>query len=94
MEIIGVRGREILLLEASRDEIAKLIGYYYAHEDACPKLEPGMQITISDMYSQLYRLARAQKEIETASKTLHSVANLVLIMDPLIDKVLKEGEES
>lgn len=89
MEIIGIRGRETLLLEASRDEIAKLIGYYYATQDDCPKLEPGMQIAVSDMYHQLYHLARAQKEIETASKTLHSVANLVLIMNPLVEKVIK-----
>ena len=44
------------------------------------------------MYRQLYSLAQAQRELKTASQTLHSIANLMLVADPLIQAVVAPGE--
>jgi len=81
------------ILEATEDELGKLCGYYYTGDSKCPIFKVGVKIKVSDMFNQLYRLKTAEKELETASKTLHSIANLALVINPLIEEVIKEDTE-
>jgi hypothetical protein len=88
MKIIGTVGGNDMLVQASRDELANLLGHYYSSQ-AASYLRVGAEIRVSDMYRQLRKLADAQRELKAASQTLHSVANLVLIADPLIQAVVE-----
>ena len=84
MRIIGVAGRDGLLLETNRDEVANLLGYYYGGSEGCPQLVVGMQIRIADMYRQLDDLARVHSALSEARGTLQSAAKLIELVDPLI----------
>jgi hypothetical protein len=96
MKIIAVipahYGNKKFLLEATEREIAKLIGHAY-EGDCRDKMEVGADIKIASMFDQLRRLADAQEELKKASTTIHSIANLVHIIDPMIEAVIKEPEE-
>ncbi len=82
------------IVEAEDSELARLIGYYSANErEAADRLRIGNVIRVHEMYNQLYRLKDAQRELKTASQTLHSIANLVLMADPLIQAVVEEKKE-
>lgn len=87
MKIIG-KTRDNLLLEASAEEVARLLGHYYASNVARCELEIGAEVKVSEMWEQMYRLARAQRELKAASQTLHSIANLMLVADPLIQAIV------
>ncbi len=92
MKIIGetTDGR---IIEASNDELANLLGYHGEHRiDPQRSLRIGTEIKVHEMYRQLYSLAQAQRELKTASQTLHSIANLMLVADPLIQAVVAPGE--
>lgn len=88
MKIIGTMGGDDMLVQASKSELAHLLGHYYSSQ-AASYLRVGAEIRVSDMYRQLRKLADAQRELKAASQTLHSVANLVLVADPLIAAVVE-----
>jgi hypothetical protein len=96
MKIIGeIPGfTKQFILEATEDELSHLCGYYYHGEKGCPSFKVGMKVNVHEMYNQLYRLKSAQREVENASKTLHSIANLALIINPIIEEVIKEEENT
>lgn len=91
MKIIG-KTQHNLLLEASADEVARLLGHYYPTSAARGALEIGAEVKVNEMWTQMYNLSRAQRELRTASQTLHSIANLMLIADPLIQAVVAPDE--
>ena len=95
MKIIAVipqYGDQRYLLEATETEIARLIGHRFSSE--CRQMMVvGNEIRVNEMFDQLKRLADAQDDLDRASTTLHSVANLVHIIDPMIEAVIKPKEE-
>ena len=78
------------ILEIDESELVHLCGYYYKSEKDCPEFSVGMKIKIGEIYDQLYNLKAAQQQVEQASKTLHSIANLALIINPIIEEVIKK----
>lgn len=82
MKIIGeVPGySRKFIMEATEDEVVHLCGYYYKGENQCPNFKVGMEIKVGEMYNQLYQLKEEEREVENASKTLHSIPNLALII--------------
>jgi hypothetical protein len=92
MKIIGKTpsGR---ILEATTEELGQLLGYHDRHNVSEYSIEVGHEIEVHKMFSQLYGLARAQDELKRVSTTLHSIANLLLIADPVIETVVKGAKE-
>ena len=84
MKIIGIAGESKLILEAERNDVARLCGYYYAGSRGCPTLEVGVTVNISKIYEQLYKLASAHGSLNAAQATLRSIADLLAVVDPLI----------
>jgi hypothetical protein len=91
-EIPGYDKRYIV--EIKENELANLCGYYYKGEKSCPDFSVGIHIKVGEIFHQLYNLKSAQSQIEQASKTLHSIANLALIINPIIEEVIKEEENT
>lgn len=96
MKIIAVIPQQYIednfLVECTESDIANLIGHKYSSD--CRKvMRVGAIIQISEMFDQLKRLQRAQDELKKASTTIHSIANLVHIIDPLIEAVIKPEEK-
>lgn len=88
-------GDKSFVIEATETELANYLGYYYKDEyEVQKRLHVGVNIEISPIYRQLKELSSAQDKLKTASQTLHSIANLVLIMDPLIDEVVNGKKEN
>ena len=88
MKVIGTVNRDCLLVQISRDEMANLLGFYYEGSASEAAFKVGAEIKVSEMYRQLHRLRDAQRELKTASQTLHSIANLMLMADPLIQAIV------
>lgn len=80
MKIIG-QTADGLLLSATKEEVARLAGYYWPGDEQLRKagirLEPGAEIAVSTIYSRLRSLASASAELEAAAKTLRAIADLL-----------------
>lgn len=78
MKVIGKTDHGVLL-EASRDELARLVGYFsgFQMDRSGQRIGIGDEIQISKMYDQLYDIGRKTKELAEAAKLLRSAASLV-----------------
>lgn len=89
MKIIGETADKGLLLSASKDEVANLLGFYseYSGREGMPDLKPGLVIKINAMYKQLRELATAhQKALETIA-VLRGLADVLEIKCPVIQEI-------
>ncbi|UWG96811.1 hypothetical protein LPY66_18325 [Dehalobacter sp. DCM] len=89
MKIIG-QSENSFILEASKDELANLIGYYSKYDQKA-KVNPGDEINISNMYRQLYTLERKQPELRKVIDTLRGIANMLEPVAPVIEGLVKES---
>ena len=64
MKIIG-QTKDGFILDASRQELANLIGFYSGFNIA--QLKVGVKIEIHHMYEQLYSLSKMEKEVNIVS---------------------------
>lgn len=71
MKIIGDTGSGFIL-QASKDEVFNLIGYYSQYSSNAPTLPVGCNICVSEMYKQLYRLTEAYKAMADISSKLYA----------------------
>ena len=83
MKIIG-ETEAGLLLASSRNEVANLLGFYYAGNNKCPELKAGMEIKISEMYHQLRDLAAKKGALTKVAAELRITADLLEIKDPIV----------
>lgn len=86
MKIIG-RSEEGYIIDASRDEIANLIGFYGAYGrdyDNC-HIGIGSEINVHNMYQQLYELSRAHNNLERSKEYLKKCISLLDFVDPVTD---------
>lgn len=76
------------MLEASKSDVANLIGYYGEY-DMGDKYRPkiGDEIKINDMYKQLYTLQNKQPELKKVVDTLRGLADLLEPTVPVIESV-------
>lgn len=92
MKIIGttVSG---YLLEANKNEVANLIGYYneYDQREKGKSLHIEDEIKIDAMYKQLYNLRTNQPELKKIVGTLRNLANLLEPVCPVIESAIKNS---
>lgn len=86
MTIIGKTSESGLLLSATEDEVAQLIGFYGKYSDGAHLyLKPGTEIKVSEMFRKLYALASQKKELEEAAAKLRCCADVITLTSPLIE---------
>lgn len=93
MKIIG-RTEKGYILDATKEEVANLIGFYSAYEKDFRKKSIGIgsEINISGMYKQLYGLAVKHDDIEKAKDNLKRCIELLDIVNPMIDISIKPDD--
>lgn len=77
------------MLEATATEVANFIGFYWNGQEGCPQLTVGMEITVAEMFSQLYRMKRVEDELEKCAVKLREAADLCTVHDPI--KVIEKA---
>jgi RNA polymerase-interacting CarD/CdnL/TRCF family regulator len=88
MKIIGTRSSgETMILEASKEEIVHLLGYYWSGDNKFPHhlLEPGHEIRIHKMYNQLYKMQEQKARLADAARVLRSAAELTEMVCPILE---------
>jgi len=90
MKIIG-RTKNGFIIEAIDNEVYNLIGYYSKYDNA-PHLDVGDNINVNKMFSQLYNLKNTEKYLATVSKELRSIADYLVIVQPVTKANNKEDE--
>ena len=92
MKIIG-ESKEGYIIEAHKDEIARLIGYYgeYALREKGKRVSVGDEININGMYWQLYNLKNNQPKLKEIVKTLRNLADLLEPVCPVIEAQIKDA---
>lgn len=90
MKIIG-HTENGYLIDASREEIANLIGYYgtYCDEYKNKRIGIGSEIQVHEMYNQLYQLAYKYDDISRAKENLTKCIELLDLVHPVIDVSVK-----
>jgi len=83
MKIIG-KAEDGLILTADRNEVARLIGFYYGGDNGCPELKVGMEITVAEMYQQLWDLNFNKNFLSKTAKEIRAYADLLEIKEPLV----------
>lgn len=78
------------ILEASRGEVAHLIGYYSEY-DKESRVNVGDEIQVNKMFNQLYELKDNAPELNKVVKTLRNLADLLEPVCPVIEKAVKEA---
>lgn len=93
MKVIGYTEKGYML-DASKEEIANLIGFYapYGEEFRKKSIGIGSEIKVSGMYKQLYGLAVSYENIERAKENLKRCIELLDIVNPLIDISVKSDD--
>lgn len=95
MKIIG-KGDRTVILEAHEDEVANLIGHYYAGDASMPRnaLGVGAEILVAGMFRRLYTLEKHKGELSRLAKQLRAQADLLESVDPVIEAATQpDGEE-
>lgn len=93
MKVIG-RTEKGYILDATKEEIANLIGFYseYGKGFKEKSIGIGSEIKVSGMYKQLYELAGSYEKIERAKENLKRCIELLDIVNPLIDISVKSED--
>ena len=77
------------IIEASKNDIANLTGYYSTYDKDFKKLKIGDEIAIHDMFVQLYTLEKKKQDLSQTVKTLRNLADLLEPACPVIEKVFE-----
>lgn len=89
MKIIG-EGNGNLILEAKREEISNLCGYYFEFSDGAVKnkfkISVGMEIEVNKMFMQLYNFAQNQHNIKRTIDQLRYFADTLELVNPFKDQ--------
>lgn len=90
MKIIG-RSENGYIIDASRNEIANLIGFYSdcGRSFDNQNIGIGCEINVHDMYHQLYDIANAHDDIEKAKERLKNCIDILDLVNPVININIK-----
>jgi len=89
MKVIG-KSQNGFILDASSQEVARLIGYYGSYKDgATPSV--GDEIQVNKMYEQLYELKHNEPELKKVVDTLRGLADLLEPVCPVLEAQIKEA---
>lgn len=89
MEVIG-KTEDGYIIEASKDEIAHLIGYSSKYDNGA-RVNVGDEIQVNKMFNQLYELKQNAPELNKVVKTFRNLADLLEPVCPVIEKQIKEA---
>jgi len=89
MKIIG-ETKDGYIIEASRDDVANLIGYYYGSAMK-NRLSTGDEIQINKMFRQLYNLEHNQPELRKVVDSLRGIADLLEPCCPMIEAQIRDA---
>ena len=86
MKVIGYTEKGYML-DATKEEIANLIGFYstYSEEYRKSSIGIGSEINVSAMFKQLYDLHWRHDDVEKAKEKLRQCIDLLDEVNPLID---------
>ena len=86
MKIIGYTENGYMI-DANREEIANLIGYYdtYSDEYKNKQIGIGSEIQVHEMYNQLYQLAYKSEDISRTKEKLAECIKLLDLVQPVIE---------
>ena len=90
MKIIGENG-DTLILSASRDEIANIIGKYSKHTEG-GRVQTGSEIKVSDVFSKYYSIMKSHQKIKEIKMHCSSILDSVQTVESLVPP--EEGEKS
>lgn len=62
-----------VIIEATENEIANVMGYAYASTNGCPKINIGTDIKISDMYQRLTDIQYNSQRVKDAKDKLKNM---------------------
>ena len=85
------------IIEASKENIANLTGYYSSYDNKINNFKIGDEIAIHEMFTQLYTLEKKKQDLSQTVRTLRNLADLLEPACPVIEKVFdnaihEEGE--
>lgn len=89
MKIIGETANGFIL-DATKAEVANLIGFYSGFDISHIKL--GAEIAVAKMYHQLYTLSHMRIELESASEALQKYSKAMKSLVPLSITCETKGE--
>ena len=86
MKVIG-RTEKGYILDATKEEIANLIGFYSTYNEEYRKasIKIGSEINVSAMFKQLYDLHWKHDDIKKIKEKLRQCINLLDEVNPLIN---------
>lgn len=87
MKILGLGG-ESVIIEASRDELANLVGYFSKYHTGKYEPKVGDIFKVSAMYQQLYQLSTKDAALSKMAKALKDLVELLEPLDPLVPAVV------
>jgi hypothetical protein len=86
MKIIASTG-PCLLVEATRDELAKIAGHHSAYGIKTTALEIGAEIRVSEAYEAVSKLRSSPRRVEEIKKLLAEVAEGLTPVKALIEPI-------
>lgn len=86
MKVIG-KSQDGYILQATSEEVANLIGFYYMDGSVREKVKVGNEIAVNKMYKHLYFLQHHRKQIEDAIGSLNKSIRHLEEVNPVIDSI-------
>ena len=93
MRILGAAANDELLLSASKQEIANLIGYGFSGQSGMPPLKPGLEIRVHAMFEQLRTLKYHEDRLAKVAAELRAYADRLEAVEPVVLAVTQEIPE-
>lgn len=85
MKIIATAGRELFIVEATSDELARCMGYY--SQSSFPRgtgLEIGHEIAVCEAYTHARDIVSASKELTDAKEKLQRTIAAITSMEKIL----------
>ncbi|WP_044893010.1 MULTISPECIES: hypothetical protein [Bacillales] len=92
MKIIG-ESKDGFIIEASRGEIANLLGFYSEYSSGYERPKVGDEIEVSKMFSKLYHLEKNKHSIDSIVKTIRGLADVLEPLGPVVKNLVDENDE-
>ena len=84
MKIIAEQ-KDGFVIQATKDEIYNLIGFYSSYSSERPRLKENDEIEVSKMYKQLYEMKDNQARLKSARSVLLAIAGSLELVEPVIN---------
>jgi len=92
VKILGTT-KDGFILEASEDEVAKLIGFYSAYNGTVRNLKIGDEIKVNQMFDQLYAVKNIQSAVKNLREGATELLRAIETKNPILQPVCSEIEK-